>query len=265
MSIDTQANSTPGPSTRRTSRSLRVQVSALILMVTVPLMAITYVVPLVFELRHAREHGGGVPHHGWATWATLGIELAVAGLIAAAVWYVTGRILAPVRSLTRAAERLGSGDWDVGDLPEPDNELGQLTRSFREMAEHLRGTVERTESHIAGRTAELNQAHRNERALRKSLDRERIRLEAVLATIPQGVFWTDLDSVILGCNQALADIYGIDRADDLVGRVDPDDNRAVGHPEAVQACLDDQRVINHGEAMLDYEETYTRADGRTFT
>ena len=44
--------------------------------------------------------------------------------------------------------------------------------------------------------------------------------QSVLDTIPVRVFWKDLDSVYLGCNQLFAEDAGRARPQDLIGKTD---------------------------------------------
>ena len=44
--------------------------------------------------------------------------------------------------------------------------------------------------------------------------------QAVIDALPFCVFWKDKDSVALGCNQALADVAGLNSPADYIGKTD---------------------------------------------
>jgi len=69
------------------------------------------------------------------------LGLAVAGLLA---WYLSRRIVRPVLQLSRAADEVASGNYDVPVPPNAPGELGHLSERFGEMAQRL-GEVEAME------------------------------------------------------------------------------------------------------------------------
>jgi len=83
-------------------------------------------------------------------------------------------------------------------------------------------------------------------------------LRTVLDTIPVRVFWKDRDSVYVGGNRALAQDCGYDNPEALVGKTDFD-TVSVATAELYRA--DDRRVMETGEAKLNFEEPQRRRDG----
>jgi len=78
-----------------------------------------------------------------ATWDTMTqrILIAALGLMALAVVLsalAVGRLTRPLGQLTEAAKQLSNGDYDVELNYDAENEVGQLTRSFREMRDSLK-------------------------------------------------------------------------------------------------------------------------------
>ena len=76
-------------------------------------------------------------------WMTLAERLGLAflaglGVAAALVWYLSHRLTAPVRALTKATDLVAQGRYDV-QLPRARsrNEIGRLTERFREMTQRL--------------------------------------------------------------------------------------------------------------------------------
>jgi signal transduction histidine kinase len=69
-------------------------------------------------------------------------RLALAGLLGVLVagllgWYLSRRLVKPVLELSRAADRVAAGDYDVDVPPNAPGELGHLSERFGEMAERL--------------------------------------------------------------------------------------------------------------------------------
>jgi len=62
------------------------------------------------------------------------LGLAVAGLLA---WYLSRRIVRPVLQLSRAADEVAAGNYDVRVPPNAPGELGHLSERFDEMAHRL--------------------------------------------------------------------------------------------------------------------------------
>jgi PAS domain S-box-containing protein len=107
------------------------------------------------------------------------------------------------------------------------------------------------------------EAMRQERERAEALAHEREREKAVLlgiiSTIPHAVFWKDRDSRFLGCNQKVADLAGVSRPADLVGKTDFD---CPWSAHAADYRNDDRRVIESGQPQLDIEEAFQDRDGR---
>ncbi len=87
-------------------------------------------------------------------------------------------------------------------------------------------------------------------------------LQLVIETIPVRLFWKDLDSHFLGCNQLFALDAGFKSAEELIGS----DDYALGWKEqAGQYRADDLDVMTSGKPKLNYEELQTTPEGRYIT
>ncbi len=83
-------------------------------------------------------------------------------------------------------------------------------------------------------------------------------LQSVLDNIPERVFWRDRNSVYIGCNKAFALEHGYSDQSEVAGKSIHELNPS----ENVERFLaDDLKVIQTGEAKLDYEESLTRVNG----
>lgn len=95
------------------------------------------------------------------------------------------------------------------------------------------------------------------RAEREAFE-SRSRLELIMNTIPQRVFWKDRESRYLGCNRPFAMDAGYQNPDDLIGR----DDYAMSWKENADAYRrDDQTVMQSGEPKVGYVEPQIRTDG----
>jgi len=83
-------------------------------------------------------------------------------------------------------------------------------------------------------------------------------LKRVLDTIPVRVFWKDLDSAYLGCNELFARDAGREASVEIIGKSDYELCWAE-NAEAYRA--DDQAVMSGGEVKLRYEEPQMQVDG----
>ncbi|MDO8319974.1 bifunctional diguanylate cyclase/phosphodiesterase [Rhodoferax sp.] len=105
------------------------------------------------------------------------------------------------------------------------------------------------------KVAETQYRHR---LAEQDLFKSRQMLRTVLDTVPQRVFWKDLASIYLGCNQPFAIDYGFASPADLIGKTDFD---LVSFELARRWRAEDQQIMANGQPHLDIEESYTKADG----
>ncbi|WOH36344.1 response regulator [Thalassotalea fonticola] len=84
--------------------------------------------------------------------------------------------------------------------------------------------------------------------------------QAVLDALPFCVFWKDRDSIGLGCNQALADVAGLNSPKDYLGKTDYDLPWTTEEADFFREC--DRRVMESGKAEVNIIESQRQADGR---
>jgi len=95
-----------------------------------------------------------------------------------------------------------------------------------------------------------------------SLRKSQNMLRTVLDTIPQSIFWKDLDGVYMGSNQVFANMVGLNSTEDIVGKTDFDLPWPRAGAEAYRA--DDQYVISSNEPKMHILERGWKADGARF-
>ena len=84
-------------------------------------------------------------------------------------------------------------------------------------------------------------------------------LRTILDTIPQRVFWKDTQSVYLGCNQLVAEDFGLAASAEIVGKTDFEtDAKEIAE---LYRRADDQQVLRSDQPKLNYEEPQKRSDG----
>jgi two-component system, cell cycle sensor histidine kinase and response regulator CckA len=84
-------------------------------------------------------------------------------------------------------------------------------------------------------------------------------LKNVVAHIPVGVFWKDRASLYLGCNEAVAQGFGLAVPGEVTGRTDYE--LAADPVEADAGRLADRKVMETAAPVLNVEETRTLPDG----
>ncbi|MFM7406793.1 MAG: GAF domain-containing protein, partial [Cuspidothrix sp.] len=109
---------------------------------------------------------------------------------------------------------------------------------------------------------QLNQDLENRVQLRTQELQEREQfLQTVLDTFPLSVFWKDVNSVYLGCNQNFLADTGLQKIAQIIGKTDHE--MPWGETEADLYRADDQLVIESQTAKLGIVETQHQANGQT--
>ena len=85
----------------------------------------------------------------------------------------------------------------------------------------------------------------------------------LLFRLPSYIFWKDVSSVYLGCNEAFARSIGLLSPKDIVGKTDYDLPWTEIESDAYRA--DDREVMESGIPKLNIEESQTTSDGRRIT
>ena len=84
-------------------------------------------------------------------------------------------------------------------------------------------------------------------------------LKLVMNNIPSYIFWKDLNSVYLGCNEKFAERLGFVKADEIVGKTEFDLNWNKEDAEAYIKA--DQEIIIHDRPVLGLVEEQDVGDG----
>lgn len=112
----------------------------------------------------------------------------LAALVVALV--LARRVTRPLLSMTAAAEAMAAGDYDERVAVDSQDELGQLAIAFNTMADHLRRSI-------------------------VSLDADRAKLAAILASMVEGVVAVDREERVVHMNGVAGRHLGVDPAEAL--------------------------------------------------
>ncbi len=86
-------------------------------------------------------------------------------------------------------------------------------------------------------------------------------LQLVLNSIPDFVFWKDINSVFLGCNEAFAKVAGFQSSKDIIGKTDYDCNWKKEESDAFVS--DDRNVMKNNMAKYHIIEPQFQAGGKS--
>lgn len=93
----------------------------------------------------------------------------------------------------------------------------------------------------------------------KKLSLQVERLDNIIKYAPDMIYWKDLNSVHLGCNDQFAIVAGYEKRDDVIGKRDYD---FPWHDQAKKYNLDDKEVIESGHPKLNIEDRMPFKSGK---
>jgi len=113
-------------------------------------------------------------------------------------YYVSRRLIGPIRTLTDAAQRFGTGDLETKFIHvQRQDEVGVLSHAFNKMQKELHDLY-------AGLKGKIEELEIMQKALRESEEKYR----TILESIEDGYYEVDIDGNFTFFNDALCDIYG---------------------------------------------------------
>ncbi len=169
-------------------------------------------------------------HQTWLLGSGM-LLLSLGGLI-----FLARRMVRPLLLLQTAAVKLGQGDFNTTvTLPHasPVDEIAQLGLTFNQMARRLKQQLVELQS-----------------------GKDFLRL--LIDTLPQIIFWKDVNGVYLGCNQAAATLAGQASPDGLIGKRDFE---LPWHTQVAKIYASDRLVIAQNLPQYHTEETIVAATG----
>ncbi len=149
----------------------------------------------------------------------IGTGLVVLCLVIPLAAFIASRWTRPIKALTKSAEALASGQFDLSTLPvRRTDEIGILAQTFARMTKELAAFTQELEARVSSRTAELNQSNR-------LLQENERRIAFMANAAPVFIAHLDRDRRYKFVNRGYADLFGRlpetligQRAEDVVGK-----------------------------------------------
>jgi PAS domain S-box-containing protein len=177
--------------------------------------------------------------------ATVALALLALTIAAASGWATARWVTRPIVALNASARSLADGTWDRPVPVDRDDEVGELARSFNDMAVRLRGSIDVLNKEMLERL-------RVERTLRESEEKYRTLFEESRDM----VFFSTPEGTMLDVNAAGIRMLGFPSKEALLGvhvardlYVDPNERKAL---------ID--RLSTQGE-VNDFQASFRRHDG----
>lgn len=161
-------------------------------------------------------------------------------------------VLQKLFSINSYARAISSGDLNSKLNLHSSDELGELADSLRSMVSTLKHNQDQLQDLVAKRTEQLKSSQ-------NKLYKETSLLKTILNTVPDLIFYKDMNGTYKGCNKSFCEFAGA-AEDKIVGSNDIE----LFHISEEQALLfmsDDLKVFNKEIEMLVKEEEVTYPDG----
>ncbi len=153
--------------------------------------------------------------------------------------YLFRSITGPIKALSAATDRIGTGDLDSRVQIESEDEIGQLAKSFNRMTDDL----ERITASRDTRTSELAQITG--------------RFTGLFNSSKDAIGWADLDGTLIDVNKAFCTLTGYTREELLSGTKYQELTPQEYHAEEAELIRD---LLETGEPV-EYEKENIRKDG----
>jgi PAS domain S-box-containing protein len=132
----------------------------------------------------------------------------------------------------------------------------EKTEELRAQEEELKQNLEEMQS-----TQEDMMRQIEEKAkMQEALSKEKALMDALLDNVPECIYFKDKESRFIRFSKSMLKLFGLTRADDLIGKSDFD---FFSEEHAKPAFEDEQKIIKTGKAIIDLEEKEVMEDGRT--
>jgi diguanylate cyclase (GGDEF)-like protein/PAS domain S-box-containing protein len=160
----------------------------------------------------------------------------------------------------RPPEQLARLDANLSSAPSRGPEIAGGWTHVKRDGSRIEVEISSHSVTIGGRPSRLVLAHdiTERQQLEAALHASREVKQLVINHIPHQIFWKGLDGTYLGCNSVFARFAGLADNSQVAGRRDEDFPWA-HNAEAIRA--EERRIVESGQARLNYEDHMTLADG----
>ena len=121
------------------------------------------------------------------------------------------KYLKPMKSLLQVSEELSSGDLLKRVDIIRNDEIGQISNSFNNVADKMQSLIENLELNIQERTRELHKAN-------SRLEASKGELQLILDTAAEAIYGIDLNGNCTFCNKSCIRILGYRDQEELLGK-----------------------------------------------
>lgn len=152
----------------------------------------------------------------------------------------------PLRNLAGEVTGVFGSYEDITSLKATEMALRASEAQLRQKSQELEEYSHQLEKRVAARTKELENSQQF--------------LQLVMDTLPQAVFWKDLDSVFLGCNRHFLAAAGLATVEEIVGKDDRELPWTSEQAAWFREC--DRRVMDSNQPEIGAIESQLQADGK---
>ena len=124
----------------------------------------------------------------------------------------------PLGHLTRAAEQLSSGDFDLGPLCRTHDEIAFLGNTLVDTSQKLKRSFEKIQEYNEHLQKEIEERARAEQAL----EEERTLLRTMIDTLPDFIYVKDIEGRLLLGNVRVVESFGAETVEEIIGKSDFD-------------------------------------------
>ena len=134
-------------------------------------------------------------------WRASLIVLSIIVLGTAGTSFLVGRIVGPIQDLAAATERIAAGHLDQRMESVSDDEIGILARSFNQMADRLRSSMNK-------QTSWSRELEERVREKTREIEETRRHLSNIVENVGASILVADLDGTIVSANSHTTHIFG---------------------------------------------------------
>lgn len=184
--------------------------------------------------------------------------LVIGGVLSAAlIFFGIGRILRPIKELTRGAQRIAGGDFDHALVPQTRDEIQTLSQQFNTMASALKESYTGLEKKVEERTHELQESEeqlvaslREKETLIGQVERRADQMGAINDVATQVGSILDLDELFPQVARVLKESFSYYSVDIFL--LEPESNSLAmkGRSGGYEEEAPERPVINLGEGIV---------------
>ena len=137
-------------------------------------------------------------------------------------------------------------------------ERKQAEQFLKEYNQRLEQEVSAQMEELAAQTEELTESYQSLEHQTEQLRQKEEFLKLIIDNMPQLIFWKDINSVYLGCNQKVVEMNKVNSSEDIIGKTDFD---LVWKDWAKKYRMDDRRIMDNDGAELRFLEQLIQSNG----